>query len=230
MKNIILLCISLFSLNAVYSQNVISNGDFSKEVSTKVGNPARVKGGEWFFFNVAPEGQSRLIYTEDRNIEIRNEPGKGTTGWNKVYLGQRLKNVGLNKGVYRVTFEVKSSEKSAQVGVYIKKTVESPEIDPKTGQKFNNFFIQADYNFEDIKDEKRSGALAVKRISNSWSTVSFDFSTKNTISAHNTRKINNTLYVKPVTNSMLDDCFLAIYCPTKGTSIGVDNVKIEKVR
>lgn len=50
MKNIILLCISLFSLNAVYSQNVISNGDFSKEVSTKVGNPARVKGGEWFFF------------------------------------------------------------------------------------------------------------------------------------------------------------------------------------
>ena len=29
---------------------------------------------------------------------------------------------------------------------------------------------------------------------------------------------------------MLDDCFLAIYCPTKGTSIWVDNVKIEKVR
>lgn len=181
------LVLIMLPLSTMQSQDYIFNGDFSKEVTVEVGNPARVKGGEWFFFNVAPDGESKITYTEDKNVKIDNLPGSGTVGWNKVYVGQRLKNVGLEKGVYRVTFEAKGSQKGTQVGVYMKRTVENAEIDPKTGNKYNNFFIEADYDFNNSKHEGRSGALATKRINSNWVTVSFDFCTEVTISAHNSK-------------------------------------------
>lgn len=236
MKNsIIILALLLLSLNS-QAQNLIKNGDFSQEVTQKVINPSDATPGEWFILNNDEKGISTISYIHDENpkydgcIQITNIEGKGSIPWYKALLGQRLKNAGIEKGIYRLSFEAKADKNEATVGVFIKQTIEKEGIDPATNKNYTTFFVRDAYDINDDKQIKQSGANYNRKVSDKWTKVYVDFNTGKVINNYYSKNAVKGLTVSESDESILNDCYVAIQCLKEGESVRIDNVKFERIK
>jgi len=236
MKNsIIILTVLFFSLN-LHAQNLFKNGDFSQEVTLKVINPSEATPGEWFILNNEEKGISKISYIHDENpkyngcMQITNIDGKGSIPWYKLLLGQRLQNAGIEKGVYRLSFEAKADKKEATVGVFIKQTIEKQGIDPATNKNYTTFFVRDAYDINDDKQIKQSGANYNRKVSDKWTKVYVDFNTGKVINNYYSKNAVKGLTVSESDESILNDCYVAIQCLKEGESVRIDNVKFERIK
>jgi len=205
MKNLFFTFTLLTSLS-LSAQNLVNNGDFSQEVNEIVTNPSEAIPAKWFILNNEEKGISNISYVHDENqsyngcMQIDNAEGEGNIAWYKVLVGQRLKNAGIEKGIYRLSFEAKAISNEAKVNVYIKKTIEKEGKDPLT-----------------------------YKVGPKWKKVYVDFNTAKVINNYNSKKAIKGLAVTDSDESILNDCYIAIQCLNKGESVRIDNVKFEKI-
>ncbi len=235
MKNLFFTFTLLTSLS-LSAQNLVNNGDFSQEVNEIVTNPSEAIPAKWFILNNEEKGISNISYVHDENqsyngcMQIDNAEGEGNIAWYKVLVGQRLKNAGIEKGIYRLSFEAKAISNEAKVNVYIKKTIEKEGKDPLTNKNFTTFFVRDAYDIYNDAQMNQSGAAYNYKVGPKWKKVYVDFNTAKVINNYNSKKAIKGLAVTDSEESILNDCYIAIQCLNKGESVRIDNVKFEKIK
>lgn len=229
------LSLLLFSVTMLPAQELIKNGDFADNIIDEVTNPTRAMSDEWFIVNNETDEVTSINYFEDENdfehstcICISNENGKGKLSWYKVLLGQRITD-GLEKGIYRLSFQAKGERKNTEISTYIKQTVEQTGKDPATGKNYNTFFVRKAYDINDEDSDKQSGAAYIRKIGTKWTKVYVDFDMSKIINNYNSKSAVAGLSISDANEAILNDCYIAIQALRKGDTVYIDNVVLKKI-
>lgn len=225
MKNSLFLAAALLFSFEMSAQNLIQNSDFSKEVTNQITNVNKAQSGEWFIINTETPGAVEIAYGDGTmKMSTTKDPS-----WYKAFIGQRIQNKDIAKGMYTLSFDVKGTPKNSPVAVYIRQTNDSKDADNKPVQAF----VLRD-GFDMDANPSHSGAKASKNAVKSedqWTKVSFDFDFGKSINSINSKSsLGDKLQISEIEDGapILSDFYIAIQAIKANQAIEIDNVSLVK--